>query len=69
MSKLIVENRTDMSMSDALIYVSRVIEAGRVSNDGKQYCYHTSFGDGVHVATGLNDRSDRFIVYRDKVTR
>lgn len=67
MNKLIVENRTDMPMLDALVYVRYVMGEGRVSETGKgkQYCFCTVFKDGIVVSTDLNKKSDKFIVYRE----
>ena len=43
MSKIIIRNDSDSDDDDALRYVSRVIESGKISGEGMQYCYHTSF--------------------------
>lgn len=69
MSKLIIENRT-LGLSDyqCLAYVEKVIAQGRISNNGKQYCYLTAFekvGGKIMVATDLNKNSDRFVIYDD----
>ena len=64
-SKIIIENRTELSMIDILGYIAAVIELGRISNYGKQYCYATRFKKGIMVYTDLNKRSDRFIVCRE----
>lgn len=63
--RIIIENRTPISDVNALRYVSRVIEDGRISDGGKQYCYHTIFGDGIAVSTDRNKMSDRFVVTQD----
>lgn len=61
--KLIIENRSEIvSDIDALQLVSKVVDGGRVSNGGKQYCYMTVF-DEVCVSTELNKKSDKFIVW------
>ena len=65
MDKIIIENRTDKSMIEVLGYVAGVISQGRISNDGKQYCYATRFKEGIMVVTDLNKRSDRFVVYQE----
>lgn len=62
MSKVIIENRTSLSMLECLDRVRQVIEKGRISNNDKQYCYYTTFTDGIGVSTDLNKSSDRFIV-------
>jgi len=50
---------------DALMYVKQVVSKGRISNDGKQYCYCTLFNNDAEVyadrtATG----TDTFYVVR-----
>ena len=62
--KLIIENRTDMSMFDILPYVANIILEGRISNDGTQYCYATTFKDGILVWSGKNKKSDRLVIER-----
>lgn len=65
--KLIIENRSDLDIETVFILVRKVIEEGRVSNDGKQYCYVTSFVVGEDakrfmVSTDVNKKSDRFVI-------
>jgi len=63
MGKLIIENRTDMPDLEAMWYVMEVMRDGRVSDDGKQYCYATVWKlSGIVVWTDLNKKSDRFVV-------
>ena len=66
MTKIIIENRTDKPDSHIVRLVASVIENGRVSNNGKQYCYVTAFSNGVSIASELNKKSDRFIAYNEK---
>jgi len=66
MDKVIIENQTDQPMIRILAYVSAVIRQGRISNDGKQYCYATRFKGNIVVVTDLNKKSDRFVVYQEK---
>ena len=71
MSRIIIDNRSDADDALALQLVQTVIEGGRISNDGKQYCYYTTFfaqNDGTRygVATDLNKCSDRFTVVNDR---
>ena len=66
MDKIIIENQTDLPMIRAISYVAAVIREGRISNDGKQYCYATRFKGNIIVSTDLNKRSDRFVVYQEK---
>ena len=67
MGKTIIENRSAVGDSVAINLVQRVISKGRISNNGKQYCYATVFRnpeqDGeIVVYTDLNKKSDRFVV-------
>jgi hypothetical protein len=54
MSKFIIRNDSVLLDELAMRYVLRVIDGGKISNFGKQYCYHTSFtytgGQDVHVS-------------------
>ena len=64
--KLIIDNRSDLDMIVALTLVTEVIKHGRVSNNGKQYCYLTSYtydNKEYHFVSDLNDKSDRILIY------
>lgn len=63
--KIIIENRTkDLSHCECLDYIQRVMSKGKVSNNNKQHCYLTVFGiSNISVATYLNKKSERFVVY------
>ena len=65
MEKIIIENRTDMLMRDAIYYVKHVISQGRVSARKKQYCYVTTWKDGTVVYVHKNKGSDRFVIEKD----
>jgi hypothetical protein len=70
MGRIIVNNRTDLPDDDALLMVYQVMMKGRISKDGKQYCYLSAFGgdkNEYHVVSDLRKKSDSFIVY--KVTK
>jgi len=60
MSKIIIENNTNIADSCILEYVSNIIAKGRISNDNKQYCYVTTYGS-VEICSYLNKGSDRFV--------
>lgn len=65
MGKIIIENKSSADDSAAVRLVEQVIRKGRVSDDGKQYCYATiamSGGRKVMISTDRNKRSDRFVV-------
>lgn len=66
MSKIIIKNESNLSMSDCLILVRSVIDRGRISNNGNQYCFLTAFdigGKEYCVQTGLNKSSDTFVIF------
>ncbi len=64
--KIIIENMIEKATwAVSLEMILKVIEGGRVSNNGKQYCYGTKFDthEGKFmVSTDLNNKSDRFII-------
>lgn len=65
MNKLIIDNRTELTDLEAVNLVSKVIAQGRISNDGKQYCYGTGItieDKEYMIWTNLNKKSDRFVI-------
>jgi len=65
MNKLIIDNRTKFTDFEAITLVGKVINQGRISNNGKQYCYGTGItieGKEYMIITDLNKKSDRFII-------
>lgn len=46
---ILIHKSDAISDYDALLYIQSVIRNGRISNDGKCYCYVTEFKDGVIV--------------------
>lgn len=67
MSKIIIHNNSSASDALALICVQQVMNDGRISNEGKQYCYATLFHNPkVAVTTRLNKSSDVFYVIDHK---
>jgi hypothetical protein len=61
-AKLILENKTDLPMIDFLRLAQEVVKLGRISKDGKQYCYAVSFtidGQQYHIISELNKKSDK----------
>jgi hypothetical protein len=67
MKKLILVNETDLPMTDFLVLALEVVKSGRLSNNGKQYCYLTSFdvnGSEYHVVSDLNEKSDKLTLYK-----
>lgn len=67
MSKIIIHNKTDISDIKVLYYVQKVIEAGRDSNNGKQYCHITWItieNKDYCILTQLRKCSDVFTFYK-----
>lgn len=64
MGKIIIDNLSDLPDRDVIKYVASVMAEGRISNNGKQYCCHSVFADGVQVSAALNKKSDKFTVYQ-----
>ena len=67
MSKIIIKNQTEIDDISVLTLVQRVIKNGRISNNGKQYCYLTCFNidnKQYHIVTDLNRCSDVFTFYK-----
>ena len=65
MSKIIIDNRSDISDIEAIILVEDVISDGRVSDAGKSYCFVSVFTKGKEktaVYARRNKESDTFIV-------
>lgn len=66
MGRIIINNRSELSDSTVMEMIMSVIKNGRISNDGKQYCYLSTFiiqGKEYDVATDLRKGSDSFTVY------
>lgn len=49
----IIINSENIDDVDALVYVSQVVDQGKISNYEKQYCYVTRFNNGVYVTANL----------------
>lgn len=65
MEKLIIENKSDLTLEKALEYALKVVKQGKISNNGKQHCYLTAFeSNKINVATFLNKKSERFVIYK-----
>ena len=66
MTKLIINNQSSASDQDALLMVSKVIDAGRISNNKTEYCYCTVFSlRKCAVYASKNKCSDRFLILDD----
>jgi len=59
-----IEIRNDIDPALALTKVKQVIEQGKLSNDGKNYCWITEWSDDIVVSVRENRKSDCFVVYK-----
>ena len=71
MNKFIIDNRTELSDLEIFSMIFQVIEAGKLSNEDKQYAYLTTFYDSAkaeeyHIVCQLNKKSEKFIIYKVK---
>ena len=62
--KIYIDIRNDINPALALFKVRHVIEQGKVSNDGKNYCWITEWSDNIVVSVRGNRKSDCFVVYK-----
>lgn len=79
MNKLIIENRSRLSMESALHFVGIILSDGKISeSSGKpQYSHHTIWdpfpsermglkkGDRVHASSFRNAKSDRIVIHHN----
>lgn len=67
MEKLIIENRTEMSMEDALVYAGHVIRMGKVSetSKGKQYRLISVWGGDIIIYADKNKNSDKLTICKE----
>ena len=67
--KLIIRNQSDLSMAEVLTLAQSVVIDGRVSGDGKSYCYLTRFGvgefNGIMCYAQRNKKSDTLTFWRE----
>lgn len=65
--KLILENRTYLPMEIFLYLAGKVVNEGRISKNGKQYCLASIFTlkDGDYaIYSDLNKKSDRLTLVK-----
>ena len=62
--KIHIDIRNDINPALALFKVRHVIEQGKVSNNGKNYCWMTEWSDDIVVSVRENRKSDCFVVYK-----
>ena len=64
MSRIIINNRSSHSDKMVVNSVAWIINAGRVSEKGKAYCYVTTFDAGrLAISAKRNKESDTFTAY------
>lgn len=68
MSKIIIDNRTNVPDVEVVSRVAFIMEGGRISTTaGKShYCHVTTWKDGMVIYAGINAKSDRFVVMKDE---
>lgn len=64
MSRIIINIEDNIPQSQALQYVWNVISQGRISEEGKSYCFVTKFQDGT-VVIADKKKADIFCVRKD----
>lgn len=61
--KIIIKNNSQsITENEALWYVMQVVKEGRVSDQGRAYCFCTTFTTGIAVISKRNKSSDTFII-------
>ena len=64
----IIINIRDLPDQHALERVLAIVKEGKISGNGKSYCYHSRFKDNVHVSTReprKNSTTTTFYVYEE----
>jgi len=65
MNRIIINNRSKLDDRTVLDMVHSVVRNGKVSNDGKQYCYLITFVNGHAVSCSLTRTGQtRFDVWK-----
>lgn len=64
--KIHIDVRNDIDPEDAVRRVAHVISEGRISDDGKKYCWLTTWKDGIAVSVNNYRKSDCFVVWKQK---
>ena len=65
--KIHIQVKNDIDPALALSRIKQVIEQGKISNDGKNYCCITEWTDDIVVYTRENRKSDCFMVYKKEI--
>lgn len=62
MKQITIKYEDVFTEEEALGYVKDVIRLGKISEEGKSYCYGTHFRDGTEVFLSLNTKNPVFNV-------
>ena len=65
MNRIIINNKTNLSDLAVIGLIQKVVKEGRISNEGKQYCYATVIGSYV-VMTDKGEDRDSFFIYEEE---
>ena len=63
--RIIVPVEEGVDTAHALRCVARVVDMGRISGEGRRYCWVSTFSDGIVVLTRERGKGDSFIVRRE----
>lgn len=63
-NRIILNNQTELGYEEVMDYVRKVISAGKVSDNGNNYCYLSSFKDGIMVSSDVIKTGHRFTIWR-----
>lgn len=63
--KFIIEFDDEINPVTACECVRKVVEMGKISNNGSQYCFVSTFTSGIVVGTAKNKASHRFVVRKE----
>ena len=66
-SKIIIHNYSDLEDYECVSFVRAVISEGKVSEtkQGKQYCFFTTFKNGIVVGSSKRNNTYTFTVKRE----
>jgi hypothetical protein len=66
--KIIIHNYTDLPDNEVLLYILPVVEKGKISkrNNLEQYCFVTTFKNGITVCSGRRNNTYTFKIEKRK---
>lgn len=64
--KIIIHNHSDLEDYEVLLYVAAVVDKGKISKtaNGEQYCFVTTFKNGITVCSGRRNNTYTFTIER-----